>query len=37
MNYKTKLSSIKLFAFDYDGVFTNLYTINTNQVLDYIT
>ena len=23
MNYKTKLSSIKLFAFDYDGVFTN--------------
>ena len=23
MNYKTKLSTIKLFAFDYDGVFTN--------------
>ena len=23
MNYKTKLSGIKLFAFDYDGVFTN--------------
>ena len=23
MNYKTKLSQIKLFAFDYDGVFTN--------------
>ena len=23
MNYKTKLSKIKLFAFDYDGVFTN--------------
>jgi len=23
MNYKTKLKDIKLFAFDYDGVFTN--------------
>ena len=23
MNYKTKLSGIQLFAFDYDGVFTN--------------
>ena len=23
MNYKTQLSKIKLFAFDYDGVFTN--------------
>ena len=23
MNFKTKLSAIKLFAFDYDGVFTN--------------
>ena len=23
MNYKTKLAAIKLFAFDYDGVFTN--------------
>ncbi len=23
MNYKSQLSSIKLFAFDYDGVFTN--------------
>ena len=23
MNYKTKLAKIKLFAFDYDGVFTD--------------